>query len=362
MERIALRAVMAAWMVSAIWFPARARAQSDTEELPVLLLHWRVSTSLQLPDEITEVRLLDREQFRFLTLDDMLHIRPQQGTPAGTEALLVVATRTLRRTFLVRVAQHARDVNIDVVVLPGDGPQTIEAATSGLPTVAPMEPPVVPAAPPAPEPEPAPTPAEPAPMSGVEPASERATVASRSRRFELSVHGIVVLAGTTALDVPGYEATYARQPHRVFGMRVTGRRPGSSWGLEVSVSGEWPAAPTVHTKTDRREGDTEIHISGPWLRADAGLRMRYEAPLAPTAYAGIGLQAHHRDVETFNGIGGGRSEAMPFRGVLALGIGLEHRAGNLLLGLELHLRQGVPEDYRSMAALLSVGYVLDQGE
>jgi hypothetical protein len=53
---------------------------------------------------------------------------------------------------------------------------------------------------------------------------------------------------------------------------------------------------------------------------------------------------------------------MPFLGVLVLGMGLEHRAGNLLLGVDFQVRQGVPADYRSVTWLLSAGYVLAQGE
>jgi hypothetical protein len=127
--------------------------------------------------------------------------------------------------------------------------------------------------------------------------------------------------------------------------------------VEANVSGESLTAPTVHTRMD-----TELHISGPWLRADAGLRMRYEASLAPTAYVGAGLQARHRDIETRKADGDGRSEDMPFSGVVAVGLGLEHRAGNVLLGLDLHVRQGVPAEYRSVSVVLSLGFFLDRGD
>ena len=53
---------------------------------------------------------------------------------------------------------------------------------------------------------------------------------------------------------------------------------------------------------------------------------------------------------------------MRYRGVLTLGLGLQRRAGNVLLGVDFQIRQGVPADYRSVEALLSVGFFLDQGE
>jgi hypothetical protein len=50
---------------------------------------------------------------------------------------------------------------------------------------------------------------------------------------------------------------------------------------------------------------------------------------------------------------------MPFLGVLALGLGLEYRSRDMSLGLELHIRQGVPDEYRSISAVLSAGFFLD---
>jgi hypothetical protein len=175
-------------------------------------------------------------------------------------------------------------------------------------------------------------------------------------RFDLSVQALAALAGTTQLTVAGFKAIDARQPHRAFGVRVAGSPHDARWAVEANVSGEWPAAPTTH----RAEGLTAL-VSGPWLRADAGMRARLRTRLSPTAYAGLGLQWHHRDIKTTletDPLG----RRLPVVGVLALGLGLEYRSGGLLLGLELHVRQDVTAQYHSVSALLSVGFCLDQGE
>lgn len=287
-----------------------------------------------------------RGEIRVARVGNKLYVRPRAGTAAGVEASLEVETGTLRRTFQVRVVRRARDANLDVLVLPLEAQPRIELVT-------PLLPPVVPAPPLAPEP--ALRPVEPVPS--IAEAIERDTATARALRFELSVQGVAGL-GTTALDVPGYAPTNARQPHRVIGVRIAGRRPGAAWGLEANVSGEWAAAPTMHMR-----GANKLDMSGPWLRADAGLRGRLGTRLMPTFHGAIGLQAHHRDIEPagMDQLSGG-TKGMPFGGVLALGMGLEYRAGDLLLGLELHVRQGVPNDYRSVGWFLSVGFFLDQGE
>ena len=365
--------VVAVWVVGAIWLPARARAQSGTDVSRAIPVHPDVATVLQLPDEITDVWSIGGDEVMVKGVGAELYLRPRPATPAGVEVFIEVQTRTLHRMFLLRVVERAADATPRLVVPPQASAECAAECAEMIPAAPDASP--APAEPPAtaalsargPEPEHAPAapvspPAAPVPEAviapDVEPATARAAAAARSQRFELSVHALAGL-GTTALHVPGYQATYARQPHRTFGMRFVGWRPGSWWGMEANVSGEWLIAPTVH----RRMNDTtELHLSGPWLRADAGLRMRYEASLAPTAYAGIGFQVHLRDIETFKTDRYERSEDMPFSGVLALGLGLEYQAGNLLLGLDLHVRQGVPADYRSVAALLSVGYFLDRGE
>ena len=347
---------MAVLFVVAMSLPGPARAQSDTDEVPEILLHPRVPTILKLPDVIVDARLLDRGEIRFIIVDDdKLYIRPLPGTPAGTGALLEVDTQTLRRTFQVRVVRRARDATRDVLILPPAAQPRIELVT-------PLIPPVVPAPPPAPEPAaPPPEPAAPLPAPfpapDVEPTTYGATAIPRPRRIELSVHAVGALVGTSEYTVPGHAPINARQPHRALGMRVAIRRPGAWCAVEANVSGESPAAPTTHR---RRSNSARIIVSGPLLRVDAGLRVRLDAPLNPSAYAGIGLQEHHRDIDSGNARDPQRT--LPRGGVLTLGLGLEYRVSNLLLGLELHLRQGVPTNYHSVAALLSVGFFLDQGE
>jgi hypothetical protein len=80
----------------------------------------------------------------------------------------------------------------------------------------------------------------------------------------------------------------------------------------------------------------------------------------PNFYAGIGLQAHYLDIEDSEEQASNQlTRDLPFEGVLAFGIGLEYRVRDMFLGIELHVRQGVPAGYRSVAGLLSVGWYLD---
>lgn len=370
-----MRAGIAVSFLVAMSLPGPARAQSDTDEVPVILLHPGVSTILQLPEEIEQARLLDREELRFAILGDRLYIRPRPGTPAGVEALLEVETRTLLRTFQVRVVRRARDAHLNVLVLPAEGQQAIEESTPELPPVVPLEPPVAPVAPavsvstsgpgpagPPAGPEPAPTPAEPVPARAVAPSTERAPAAARPRRIELSVHAVAAL-GTTAVNVPGYEALQARQPHRAFSMRVAIRRPGAWWSVEANVGSESLAAPTVHFVKPSDTVRQVILMSGPRLQADVGMKARVGSPWSVTTSVALGLLAHHRDIATGSVAGEGADGLtgdMPRAGVLALSLGLEYRAKYMLLGLELDMRQGVPADYHSMSARVSVGWFLPQ--
>ena len=349
-----LTVVMLVW---AVWLPARVRAQSGTDVSPAIPVHPDVPTILRLPDEIVGIWSIRDRVVMVKGVGNELYLRPRPDTPAGVEALIEVKTRTLHRIFLLRVVERGEDAT-PLVVVPAPAAECAQAGpepSSMAPT------PAEPLAPvPHLEPEPAPVETEPVTPA---PATEAATERAGASRFEFSVHAVGALAGTTALEVPGYEGTLARKSHRAFGIRVVGARRDAPWALEANLSGEWLAAPTVHTRTgDNEFTEEELHIGGPWLRADAGLRMRAGTRLAPTAYAGFGLQAHHRDIEKVTLNGRERSETMPFLGVLVLGMGVEHRAGNLLLGLDCNVRQGVPAEYRSVTVLLSVGYVLDQGE
>jgi hypothetical protein len=366
----AMRAGLAVLIVIVIWLPALARSQTnaDTDTALTVAIHPEVSTILQLPDEIVHTWIDHHGEIRVARMGSQLAIRPRGGTRAGVEAALEVETRTLRRTFRLLVVERARDANADVLVLPVESEQDVEESTPVVPPVVVMKEESTartsanatsPVAPPA---ELEPASAGPVIGRDIEPTAERAATMAVAPRFDLSVHAVVALAGTTALDVSGYEATAARRSHRAFGVRVAGSPRGAWWAVEANISGEWPVAPTVHTAV--MGGDYKLELSGPWLRADMGMRARFGMRLAPTAYVGIGLQAHHRDIDVEGPTGSGKERRgdMPLGGVLALGLGLEYRVGNVSMGLELHVRQGVPADYRSVAGLLSVGCFLDRGE
>jgi hypothetical protein len=388
-----MRAGLGVLIVIVITLPEQARSQGnpDMDTALTIAIHPGVSTILQLPDDIVDTWIEHTGEIKVARVGNEIAVRPRAGTPAGVEVLLEVETRTMHRTFRLRVVARARDAHRDVLVLPAEdeqdagepAPEALSGAPAEPPAPAEQEPPArtstSPPSPAPPEPlagpEPAaePAPAEPAATASstepvpaeAEPVTPAATTAANgertgaagSSRVEFSLHGFASLAGTTEVRVAGYEAKDARRSHRVFGMRIAGRRPGALWGGEVNVSGEWLAGPTTH-----RDDRGELVVSGPWLRADGGLRVRFEGHLTPTAYAGIGLQAHHRDIVPDTDRRDEGTNVMPFGGVLALGLGLEYRAGDMLLGLELHVRQGLPAEYRSVGAFLSAGLFLDRGE
>ncbi len=92
------------------------------------------------------------------------------------------------------------------------------------------------------------------------------------------------------------------------------------------------------------------------------MRARLGVKWIPTAYVGIGMQTHLRRSKKINQLGLQPTETMKDGAVLVLGAGLHRRAGDVLLGLDFQIRRGGPDDYRSVAALWTVGYFLDQGE
>lgn len=227
---------------------------------------------------------------------------------------------------------------------------------------------VAPAPPPAPvprlEPQHAPARTEPVtPARAIEVATERAGARDTSR-FALSVHAVAAL-GTTAVHVAGYSPIDVRRSHYALGLRVAGHPRDTWWAVEANVTWESLVAPTTHAQGDE-SSVRRFEVDGARLRTDAGLRGRFGTRLVPTVYAGIGLQAHHLSIEATedaeNSRRNTRTSDLPFEGVLALGMGLEYRVDNVLLGLDLHIRQGVPAEYRSVSAFLSVGFLLDQGK
>jgi hypothetical protein len=352
-----LAVVMLVWVVWVTWLPARARAQSGTDVAStIVLVHPDVPTILRLPDEIEDVWSIGPRVIMVKGVGSTLHLRPQPDTPADTEMFIEVKTRTLHRIFLLRVVERAEDAAQEIVV-PAPAAAECADAVPGASSMAPA-----PAAPPAPVPrlEPEPMPAETAPVTPA-PATEAATERAGARgtsRFALSVQAVAAL-GTTAVHVAGYSPIDARRSHHALGARVAIHPHDTWWAIEANVTWESLVAPTTHTPVNEPLAPI-IEVYGPRLRADAGLRGRFGTTLMATVYTGIGLQAHHLDIEVIadpeHPMSNEGSGDLPFEGVLALGMGLEYRADNVLLGLDLHVRQGLPAEYRSVSAVLSVGF------
>ncbi len=178
--------------------------------------------------------------------------------------------------------------------------------------------------------------------------------ALRPPRPEISVHAIGSL-GFTSLDVAGYAPFVARQSHLGLGVRLRAARPDAWWAVEANVSGEWPGGSVTFGENDPR---SELAVNGPWLRAEVGMRARFGTKWSPSAYAGFGVQAQLRRTDGTR-VAPGFSETMPRGAVLVLGIGLQRRAGNLLLGLDFQVREGGPDSYHSAAMLWTIGCDLD---
>ncbi len=294
--------------------------------------------------------------------------RAQSGpadTPAGTEALVEVETRTLRRRFRLRVVERPEDA-VRKIELPaaaaadpgGTGRDALPVEPSApepaarAPASAPPPPAPVALQPQAGN-EPAPEPAR----ESAEPVTEPATAAAASRAFDLSVHALVSL-GVTALDAPGYEPDNARQPHGALGLRLTLAPQARSWALEASISGERLAGSMIYFEQNL----PDLAVRSTWFRAEVGLRAWTGTRWMPTASAALGFQAHLRTEEPTRPRERTSVETMEPGAVLAVGMGLQYRAGDVLLGIEFQGRQGVPDDYFSITALWTVGRFLDQGD
>ncbi len=383
---------------------APERAQSAMDVSPVILVHPRVTTMLLLPDEIVHTWIDHRGQIRVARIGNEIAIRPRAGTPAGVEASLEVETRTVHRTFRLRVVARFSDAHEELVVVVMKPEQLAEERPLELDTM--LGGGHSPDIEPAPGAEPAkgdehdarietrpntrgatttltPRPAEPAERRESAPDSARDavtgtprdTLVSGSSTFDVTVHAVAGFPGFTALHVAGYEPIGARQPHLAFGARVSGARPGAPWAVEAGISGEWPLAPTVHIKEMSPDQDEVVELGGPWLRMDVGLQGHLGTRWRPTVQVGAGLQVHFRNVERLrydvmepgkepgNGERLGFPERdMPFSGALVFGMGFEHRRKDMLIGILFQVRQGIPAEYRSVTMLLSWGVLLDQGE
>jgi hypothetical protein len=370
----AMRAGLAVLIVIVISLPELARSQTntDTDTALTIAIHPEVSTILQLPDEIMHTWIDHHGEIRIARMGNELAIRPRAGTPAGVEASLDVETRTIRRTFRLRVVERARDASRDVLIVPIEGEQDPEESAPEAPPVEPVTP-AEPATPAMDEPvtgapADAPSPAPPEPLAGPEPAGKPVEptiapvpTATPFPRLELFVHAIGGL-GFTGLHVAGYTPRTALRSHGALGMRLTGKRPDASWALEATVSGEWPSGPMEYGENSDRQ--PRLVVSGPLLRAETGLSMRLGTKWIPWGYAGIGVQVQLRRTEATDagGVSGRPVTEMKPGGVLGLGMGLQYRAGDVLLGLEFHGRYGGPDGYGSITTFWTVGYFLDQGE
>jgi hypothetical protein len=337
---------------------ALARAQSDADVSPIIPVHPAVRTTVLLPDEIERVQIRHGGEMIVRGIGSKLYVRPRSDTPAGLEALIEVKTRTLHRLIILQVVERAEDAAQEIVV-PAPAAEQAQADPEGSSVApAPVEPPA-----PVPRLEPEHAKAEietvtPAPVTAA--ATEHAGARRRSL-FALSVHAVAAL-GTTAIHVAGYSPIDARRTHHALGGRVAVHPRGTWWAVEGNITWEALVAPTTHTP-DKDPDKSVIEVYGPRLRADAGLRGRFGTTLMATFYTGIGLQAHYLDIAAMADSDDPPSNEgtgdLPFEGVLVLGMGLEYHTDNVLLGLDLHIRQGVPAEYRSVGVVLSAGFFLD---
>jgi hypothetical protein len=345
---------------------APAYAQHGMEVSSVILVHPAVPTMLLFPEDIEAVWSIGRGEVMVKGVGRTLYLRPRPATPAGVEVFIEVKTATLHRLFQLRVVERAEDAARELTVPPATATQG-EASASAIPRGGlPALPEPAPGTPPPRSRDTGQT-SEPEPGA---PAHAHTAPEPPGQHLVLSLHALVALAGATAVEVAGYEPDDARQSHRAAGVRLAAAPRDARWSLEASIVGEWPTAPTTHDKLNLARHEI-LTLHGPWLRAEVGMRARLGTTVMPTAYAGIGLQARFLEIEVINETPmqpdedeapADRRQDMPFGGVLSLGLGLEYRAGDVLLGFEFQMRQGVPADYRSVEALLSVGFYLDHGE
>ena len=262
--------------------------------------------------------------------ENLIYIRPRAGLRPGTEVSFFVQTTTVRRRFLLRVVRRARDAWSHVSILPPDaGPAPDAGASTG----------------------------DARPTAEVEEAiASPAPARSSSPRTEISAH-FVSSMGFTGLDIAGYQPYITRQPHAGFGARLVVTRRDAWWALETNVTVDLPDGLMSFVASDLR--DPGVAMEGPWLRMEGGMRaLLGGTKWNPSLYAGGGVQAHLRrtkDSRPQQGV----SETMPRGAVLVLGIGLQRRVRNLVLGLDFQMREGTPDGYHSAVLLWSVGSHLD---
>lgn len=332
-----------------------AHAQSGTDVSPAVPVHPDVPTILRLPDAIERAWIHYGDDFRVKGVGSEVYVRPRRGTPAGAEALLEVKTATMHRIFLLRVVARPEDARRELTVPAAPVAAHVDGASRSAVEPTPAATTPAPTAASASNPAPAPTADEP---RAIQPASTagdaRAHATALSPRFDLSLHAFAGI-GFAGLDVAGYEPEAGFQSVHAFGLRLAGARPGAWWALEASVSGERPAGPM----TFRNSNDSEIEVSGPWLRAELGTRARLvQDNWMASAYFGIGAQTHLSRIERRDPFGARDSltTEMEHGAIAALGMGLQCRVRKVLLGLDLHVRHGGPADYHAEVVTLTIGF------
>lgn len=351
-----MRAGLAVLIMVGTAIPRLARAQADVDEALTVPVHPRVTTILHLPDDIQRARFSAQVggMMGSKIVDHMLIIQPNAGTPAGAEVLLEVKTATVHQYFRLRVTRRARDASRDVLVPAADtAPEPAPVLPAEL-----MAPPtaVLPAVEePASAPPAAPGPAPAAPATAVD--TDRATTATSAPQLDVTAHAVVGL-GVNGLEVPGYEPITAWQAHQVFSLRLTAEPRGRLWSLQADVGVEWPYRSMLFERLEN-----QLHVTGTRLRGELGIRAGIGTTWIPSLYAALGIEAYlRRAVETNSRREIERTETLARRGVLAFGLGLRHRTRESSLGIDFQVRQGWPEDYFSVVALVTWGRLLEQGE
>lgn len=369
-----------AMLTAVVSLPRTTWAQLGVDGVFEIPVHPDVPTMMHLPDEITRARVNPGKTMRVTLIGRTLHVRPQSDVPVGLDALLEVETLSMLLTFRLHVVERVMDAREELVVVAmkseqraEDGPVGAEHAMridTGAGRHGPGHAPAL--APPRAEP-----PAAPEPPVDIEqvapPERERPVLDAGPRRFEISVQALAGLPGITEQRVAGYESTDARQTQLAFAARMSGARPDNWWAVVAGIGLELPLEPTVHARATSSGLKEMLELGGPRLGMDLGLRGHIGTWWRPTVHAAIGLQAHFRNTHDFRRlldqppteppieIPGSSRRDMPLGGVFVFGLGFEHRRGDMLLGFEFQMRQGVPAEYRSMGAFLSAGYSLDQG-
>jgi hypothetical protein len=344
-----MRVGLAAVLLAVLYWPvpAHARRVDASLEIPV---HPQIATILHLPDAVERVRVYHGGhhpgKIDSTYAGRTVHVRPRPDTPAGADALLEVQTRTVRLTFWLRVVENAGDAREDILVMTREPERPAEEVAPGRDDTArrPSRPTVSP-----------PQPAARVPEAGLVP---------RRSPFDLSIHAVAALPGFTSLGVAGFEPKNALRPHLALGPRFAAAPRGGWWAIEAGVLWEWLILPTKHTRAAPNGRQTELlEVGGSWLRMEVGFRAQLEAMWKPSLYAGIGMQAHFVRSELGQDQQPIRSTLeMTYAVVPALGLGLQRQIGDVFLGIDIQMRQGIPFHYRSVDAFLSVGYVLDRGE